>query len=161
MVECSKKKELRHFSFVRKCLFDNFRPHISGLNSITSFSVYFEEDFFHLVVDENPWSNLAKEDDHQEGKELGEKSEKKANTKSWRRKSKRRKSEIKKEALPTDRAKHPGGLFPSSTTAKEAHDGHLCKLASIPKIFNGRILNISSFDGLCHVLEEPKKECLK
>ena len=34
----------------------------------------------------------------------------------------------KKEARPTDRAKHPGGLFPSSTTAKEAHDGHLFDL---------------------------------
>ena len=98
MVECSKKKELRHFSFVRKCLFDNFRPHISGLNSITSFSVYFEEDFFHLVVDENPWSNLAKEDDHQEGKELGEKSEKKANTKKLKKKKEKAKKRNKKRS---------------------------------------------------------------
>ena len=86
MVECSKKKELRHFSFVRKCLFDNFRPHISGLNSITSFSVYFEEDFFHLVVDENPWSNLAKEDDHQEGKKLKKKKWKESKYKKLKKK---------------------------------------------------------------------------
>ena len=33
----------------------------------------------------------------------------------------------KEEARPTDRAKHPGGLFPSSAAAKEAHDGHLQK----------------------------------
>ena len=91
-----------------------------------------------------------------------EKSEKKANTKKIEEQQKRKGGKPnKKEELPTDRAKHPGGLFPSSAAAKEAHDGHLCKLASIPKIINGRILNISSFDGLCHVLQEPKKECLK
>ena len=55
------------------------------------------------------------------------KSEKKVNTKKFKEQEK---GEKRNE---TDRAKHPGGLFPSSAAAKEAHNGNLCKLASNQK----------------------------